>query len=73
MAAYCGDSVELEGFENWWIYWSHFRRRFYVYSYASGLLISKGMQELVDKDKSNIEKDKKIFIFWNIKITSKLI
>ena len=59
MAAYCGDSVELEGFENWWIYWSHFRRRFYVYSYASGLLISKGMQELVDKDKSNIEKIKK--------------
>ncbi len=59
MSAYCGNSVEMEGYENWWIYWSHFRRRFYVYSYASGLLISKGMQNLVDQDKSNISKVKK--------------
>jgi len=59
MKEYCGDSVELEGFENWWIYWSHFRRRFYVYSYASGLLISKGIQDLVDQDRSNIKKVKK--------------
>ena len=72
MKAYCGDSVELEGFENWWIYWSHFRRRFYVYSYASGLLISKGMQKLVDKDKSNIEKVKKFLSSGTSKSPRKL-
>ena len=28
---------------------------FYVYSYASGLLISKGLQSLVREDKKNVE------------------
>ena len=42
MSAYMGDFVEQsEGSENWWIYWGHIRSFFYVYSYASGLLISK--------------------------------
>lgn len=45
MAAYMGDAVEQSpGSENWWVYWSHIRSFFYVYSYASGLLISKSMQ-----------------------------
>jgi len=59
MSAYMGDFVEQsKGSENWWVYWSHIRRFFYVYSYASGLLISKAMQSLVKKDPKNIEKVK---------------
>jgi oligoendopeptidase F len=45
MANYMGDGVEKSaGSENWWIYWSHIRNFFYVYSYGAGLLISKFMQ-----------------------------
>ena len=59
MSAYMGDFVSQdEGSENWWAYWSHIRRFFYVYSYASGLLISKYMQKQVRKDKKFISKVK---------------
>ncbi|MBT4153200.1 MAG: M3 family oligoendopeptidase [Candidatus Magasanikbacteria bacterium] len=59
MHAYMGDAVEqCDGAENWWVYWSHIRRFFYVYSYASGLLISKAMQNMVREDATNIEKVK---------------
>lgn len=55
MVAYLGDSVEFNpGAENWWVYWSHFRRFFYVYSYASGLLISKNLQRKIRADKKFI-------------------
>ena len=55
MKAYLGDSVEEdESMRNGWIYVSHFRRFFYVYSYASGLLISKALQKMVKNDKKNI-------------------
>lgn len=48
MAGYMGDYVEqTSGSENWWVYWSHIRYFFYVYSYASGLLISKSLQSSV--------------------------
>jgi oligoendopeptidase F len=47
-----------EGAENWWVYWSHFRQFFYVYSYASGTLISKGLQAKVREDKKFINKVK---------------
>jgi oligoendopeptidase F len=51
MSAYMGDSVEQsKGSENWWVYWSHIRYFFYVYSYASGLLISKSLQYSVKKN-----------------------
>jgi len=51
MASYMGPSVEQsEGSQNWWVYVSHFRYFFYVYSYASGLLISKSLQASVKKD-----------------------
>ncbi len=51
MEAYMGPAVEQSaGSENWWIYWSHIRNFFYVYSYASGLLISKSLQAAVEKD-----------------------
>jgi oligoendopeptidase F len=60
MFAYMGPVVEQSnGAENWWIHWHHIRTFFYVYSYASGLLISKAMQNMVKKDKSSIEKVKK--------------
>ena len=39
---------------NGWIYVSHFRRFFYVYSYASGLLISKALQKMVKDNPKNI-------------------
>ncbi len=56
MSSYLGDSVKKdEGMKSGWIYWSHLRMFFYVYSYASGLLISKGLQSLVKEDKKNVE------------------
>lgn len=59
MKEYMGKAVEQDpGSENWWVYWSHIRRFFYVYSYASGLLISKAMQRMVRQDHQNINKVK---------------
>jgi oligoendopeptidase F len=59
MAAYMGDAVlQSEGSENWWVYWSHIRYFFYVYSYASGLLISKSLQNSVKQDPVFIHKVK---------------
>jgi len=59
MAAYLGSAVELaEGSENWWVYWSHIRSFFYVYSYASGLLISKSLRAAVKNDPAFITKVK---------------
>ncbi len=55
---YLGEFVDCSGCENWWIYWSHIRRYFYVYSYASGLLISKAMQKKVKENPKFIEKVK---------------
>ena len=55
MEAYLGDAIEKdENMRNGWIYVSHFRRPFYVYSYASGLLISKALQAIVREDRKNI-------------------
>jgi oligoendopeptidase F len=51
MMSYMGEAVEQsKGSENWWIYWGHIRTYFYVYSYASGLLISKALQSYVKRD-----------------------
>lgn len=59
MAEYMGDCVEqTRGAENWWVYWNHIRYFFYVYSYASGLLISKSLQNSVKKDPAFIAKVK---------------
>src|SRR5690606_24859621 len=55
-----GPAVEQSvGTENLWVYWSHFRSFFYVYSYASGLLISKALQAKVREDKNFIKEVKK--------------
>lgn len=59
MASYMGPASE--GCENWWVYWSHIRNFFYVYSYASGLLISKALQAKVRQDKAFV-KNVKLFL-----------
>ena len=59
MESYMGNYVEqTKGSENWWIHVIHFRYMFYVYSYASGLLISKSLQNSVKKNPAFIAKVK---------------
>jgi oligoendopeptidase F len=59
MKAYMGPAVaQSPGSENWWVYVNHFRYFFYVYSYASGLLISKSLQRSVRQDATFIGKVK---------------
>jgi len=59
MAAYMGEAVEQSsGSENWWVYWGHIRNFFYVYSYASGLLIAKAMQRATRADPTFISQVK---------------
>ncbi len=83
MNDYMGEFVEQsEGSENWWVYWGHIRRFFYNYSYASGLLISKALQnsvkqapEFIDKVKGFLssglsESPKNIFMKMEIDITN---
>lgn len=61
MSSYMGQYVEQSpGSHNWWIYWSHIRTYFYVYSYASGLLIAKALQKMVKENPSNINKVRSI-------------
>jgi len=84
MKSYMGNSVECSpGSENWWVYWDHIRKFFYVYSYASGLLISQALQKKVREDHKFIEKvkvflsagvsksPKEIFMDLGIDITKK--
>ncbi|HRZ30491.1 MAG TPA: M3 family oligoendopeptidase [Candidatus Paceibacterota bacterium] len=60
MKKYLGSAVSFpRGSENWWVYWSHFRNFFYVYSYASGLLIAKALQTKVREKPKFIEEVKK--------------
>jgi len=59
MESYMGTAVEQSpGAENWWVYWGHIRMMFYVYSYASGLLISKALQKKFRENPKFIEKVK---------------
>ncbi len=59
MSSYMGDYVKMSpGSENWWVYWNHIRLYFYVYSYASGLLVSKALQRKVKENPMFIEKVK---------------
>lgn len=62
MSKYLGKSVlEDKHMQLGWIYWSHIRSFFYTYSYASGLLISKYLQNLVKEDIQNIKYVKDFF------------
>lgn len=68
MKSYLGDSVVVDDSMRFgWVYVSHFRDFFYVYSYASGLLISKCLQEMVKSDISNVEKVKYVLSAGSIK------
>lgn len=59
MSAYMGPAIEQsKGSENWWLYWHHIRSFFYVYSYVSGLLISKYLQGRISEDQGFIAKIK---------------
>jgi oligoendopeptidase F len=59
MSAYLGEAVEFdEDHKLWWLYWPHIRLPFYVYSYASGLLISKSLQNKVKENPEFISKVK---------------
>ncbi|MDD3264088.1 MAG: M3 family oligoendopeptidase [Candidatus Nanoarchaeia archaeon] len=60
MKAYLGPLFEnADDMDDGWVYWSHIRRPFYVYSYASGLIISKAMQQKVKEDHDFIKSVKK--------------
>ena len=48
----------VEGSKHSWVAWPHIRSPFYVYSYASGILISLSMQQKVKDDPKFIEKVK---------------
>lgn len=62
MTEYAGDAVNNDkGSEIGWVHLLHIRMFFYVYSYASGVLISKSLQEMVKADKTKIE-DFKTFL-----------
>ena len=59
MRSYMGDAVDVDDSMRYgWIYVSHFRNFFYVYTYASGLLISKYLQNRVREDKEFVNKFK---------------
>lgn len=63
MLAYMGDFVEQSpGSQNWWVRWGHIRAFFYVYSYASGFLISKSLQNSVKKDPQFINEVKEFLL-----------
>ncbi len=70
MSAYMGGASE--GSENWWTYVSHFRNYFYVYSYASGLLISKYLQTKV-RDGASFIDNVKVFLSAGISKSPKNI
>ncbi|HEY9480828.1 MAG TPA: M3 family oligoendopeptidase [Candidatus Paceibacterota bacterium] len=53
MAAYLGPAVEMRPEDgNFFVYWSHIRQFFYVYSYAFGQLISSALYARYKKDKA---------------------
>ncbi|MCX8034918.1 MAG: M3 family metallopeptidase [Candidatus Dojkabacteria bacterium] len=60
MSDYLGNSVDMKGFEKYWVYINHIRYFFYVYSYASGLIISKTLQTLYKENRENINKVKHV-------------
>ena len=62
MSKYLGSAVLKDKHMNaGWLYWSHIRNPFYTYSYATGLLISKYLQNIVRENKQNIKYVKDFF------------
>lgn len=68
MKAYMGDFVEHSDWsKNWWVYWRHIRNYFYVYSYASGALISNAMIKKYREDPEFVLKVKRFLSFGKSK------
>ncbi len=62
MKSYTGPAVKFStGSENWWVYWSHIRSFFYVYSYAGGELIAKALSAKLAKDPTFIKQIKAFY------------
>lgn len=61
MSSYLGESVFFPPrAEYGWTYWRHIRAFFYVYSYASGLLIAKALRGRVRRNPKDIEQVKSV-------------
>ena len=59
LRSYLGDVVEVTDDEGYFfVYWSHIRRFFYVYTYAYGQIISRALYEKWKKDPSYAKKIK---------------
>ena len=53
MSTYLGPVFDLKDEDGYFfVYWSHLRRFFYVYSYAFGELVSNALYEMYQKDSS---------------------
>ncbi len=59
MAAYLGPVFSMQEDDGYFfVYWSHVRRFFYVYSYAFGEIVSSALYQMYKKDNSFKEKVK---------------
>ena len=59
LRSYLGDAVEVTDEEGYfYVYWSHIRRFFYVYTYAYGQIISRALYEKWKEDPSYAKKIK---------------
>ena len=57
MLEYLGSRFSFTDNERFgWVYWSHIRYFFYVYSYASGAMIARSMVNMYKQDKSFVDK-----------------
>lgn len=64
MRKYLGNAVKVpDSFLNFFVYWGHFRRYFYVYSYAYGCLVSNALYAMY---KENPESKDKIIKFLSL-------
>jgi oligoendopeptidase F len=62
MVSYMGPFVEQsEGAENWWVYWSHIREFFYVYSYSASLLVANSLMVSLKEKSLGIDKIKDFY------------
>ncbi|HEU5114734.1 MAG TPA: M3 family oligoendopeptidase [Candidatus Paceibacterota bacterium] len=57
MGSYLGPAVRMQDIDgNYFVWWSHIRRFFYVYSYAFGALVSRALYAKYKEDKNFITK-----------------
>lgn len=62
MKSYVGPAIKMQDDDGYsFIYWSHFRRPYYVYTYSFGELISNALYESYKADPEYLEKIEEIF------------